>query len=124
MHSLRRGFLRLRQNNARGGRGFKLGLTFLVLVLRFAAALIVVATPVAAKAVFQAELSGLSLGRRGNECGSSSATGNGMVGLVGVPSGFECTGEASRPALFSGEGDWSPEGEGGGYEGEYGVVVL
>ena len=65
MHSLRSGFFSPRQNSARMGRGFTLALGFRALVRRFAAADMVATAPVAASAVFQAELSGLSVEGRG-----------------------------------------------------------
>ena len=47
------------------GRGFRLGLGLRALVRRFAAADMVATAPVAASAVFQAELRGLSVDGRG-----------------------------------------------------------
>jgi len=65
MHSLRSGFFSPMQNSALMGRGFRLGLGLRALVRRFAAADMVATAPVAANAVFQAELRGLSVDGRG-----------------------------------------------------------
>ena len=59
IQSFLNGFFKFRQNKALGGRGFKFGLGFLGFVLRLAAAAdMVAATLVAARAVFHAQLRG------------------------------------------------------------------
>ena len=56
MQALRMGFLSVRQKSARGGRGFVFCCALRWFCLRFAAAVIVPATPAAARAVVHAEL--------------------------------------------------------------------
>lgn len=78
----------MRQNNALGGRGLRLGLGFRGLVLRLlAAAAMLVATPAAASAVFQPELRGFP-----------SETARDAVESLGL---LFCDGGVVSPALSS-----------------------